>query len=180
MALIKCIECGNKVSDQAKSCPECGCPVEPKKIEKKIVCFECGASISDKNETCPKCGVPLKEISKNKASKKEPINFFKAENTTKTPKFDWNNKKIKFLAWVFCGIALLYFLNSIFAPTPPQYIRTPVYVPTPSQPAPVDRCRACKIMGDCSFVPGCITRQENCQFKFNDITGNWEKNCTSF
>ena len=176
MALITCVECGNKVSDKAECCPECGCPVEL-----KITCFECGASISDKNKICPKCGVPLKEISKNKAYKKEPINFFKAENTTKTPKFDWNDKKIKFLSWVFCGIALLYFLNSIFAPSPPS---PSIIVPNRSipfsQPAPVDRCRACKIMGDCSFVPGCITRQENCQFKFNEITGNWEKNCTSF
>ena len=58
MGLITCVECGNKVSDKAKCCPECGCPVEL-----KITCFECGASISDKDEICPKCGVPLKEIS---------------------------------------------------------------------------------------------------------------------
>ena len=28
MALIKCTECGAMISDQAKSCPKCGCPVE--------------------------------------------------------------------------------------------------------------------------------------------------------
>ena len=27
MSLIKCIECGNEVSEFAKSCPKCGCPV---------------------------------------------------------------------------------------------------------------------------------------------------------
>lgn len=27
MALIKCPECGNTVSDKANSCPNCGCPV---------------------------------------------------------------------------------------------------------------------------------------------------------
>ena len=27
MALIKCKECGNMVSDRAKTCPKCGCPV---------------------------------------------------------------------------------------------------------------------------------------------------------
>lgn len=27
MALINCNECGNEVSDKAKSCPKCGCPV---------------------------------------------------------------------------------------------------------------------------------------------------------
>ena len=171
MALITCVECGNKVSDKAECCPECGCPVEL-----KITCFECGASISDKNEICPKCGVPLKEISKNKAYNKEPINFFKAENTTKTPKFDWNDKKIKFLSWVFCGIALIYFLNIIFAPSPP------IMVPNRSVPFSnpgASVCQSCRILGDCSAFPQC-TRQSNCQLRFNDITGNWERNCSSF
>lgn len=27
MALIKCSECGNRVSDLAKSCPNCGAPI---------------------------------------------------------------------------------------------------------------------------------------------------------
>lgn len=28
MALIKCIECGKEFSNMAKSCPNCGCPIE--------------------------------------------------------------------------------------------------------------------------------------------------------
>lgn len=28
MALIKCPECGREVSDKAKNCPFCGCPIE--------------------------------------------------------------------------------------------------------------------------------------------------------
>ena len=28
MALIKCIDCGKEVSDKAKVCPNCGCPIE--------------------------------------------------------------------------------------------------------------------------------------------------------
>lgn len=28
MALVKCIECGNMISEKAQSCPKCGCPVE--------------------------------------------------------------------------------------------------------------------------------------------------------
>lgn len=27
MALIKCPECGKEISDKAKSCPNCGCPI---------------------------------------------------------------------------------------------------------------------------------------------------------
>ena len=28
MALIKCRECGNLISDKASRCPKCGCPVD--------------------------------------------------------------------------------------------------------------------------------------------------------
>ena len=27
MSLIKCIECGNDVSEYAEACPKCGCPI---------------------------------------------------------------------------------------------------------------------------------------------------------
>ena len=35
MALIKCSECGKKISDKAKSCPNCGCPIIKEKKRKK-------------------------------------------------------------------------------------------------------------------------------------------------
>ena len=35
MALIKCKECGKEVSDKAKTCPNCGCPIF-KEVVKKI------------------------------------------------------------------------------------------------------------------------------------------------
>ena len=28
MALIKCPECGKEISDKAKTCPNCGCPIK--------------------------------------------------------------------------------------------------------------------------------------------------------
>ena len=39
MALLKCYECGQKVSDRASACPHCGAPVI---IKKTKVCEECG------------------------------------------------------------------------------------------------------------------------------------------
>lgn len=39
MALIKCRECGKEVSDRARNCPNCGCP-----IDTKIYCPKCGSS----------------------------------------------------------------------------------------------------------------------------------------
>ena len=39
MAMIKCPECGHQVSDKAKSCPNCGAP-----IDTKVYCPNCGSS----------------------------------------------------------------------------------------------------------------------------------------
>ena len=36
MALIKCNECGKEISDKAKTCPNCGCPIEEIKIKEKV------------------------------------------------------------------------------------------------------------------------------------------------
>lgn len=40
MALIKCTECGEMISDKATVCPHCGAP-----IEKMTKCEDCGANI---------------------------------------------------------------------------------------------------------------------------------------
>ena len=58
MALVKCSECGKQVSDQAKVCVHCGCP-----IEKKQFCPECGKEVSDKATVCPTCGCPINNTS---------------------------------------------------------------------------------------------------------------------
>lgn len=34
MALIECSECSNKISDKAKSCPNCGCPIQVDNVVK--------------------------------------------------------------------------------------------------------------------------------------------------
>ena len=174
MGLITCVECGNKVSDKAKCCPECGCPVEL-----KITCFECGASISDKDEICPKCGVPLKEISNRKVNSQRNINVTEGASfidPQKTPKIG-QNKLIKQSLFAFFGcFGVFYFLGKIFAPSPP------IMVPNRSVPFSnpgASVCQSCRILGDCSAFPQC-TRQSNCQLRFNDITGNWERNCSSF
>ena len=39
MAIIKCPECGKEVSNKARSCPNCGAP-----IDKKTYCPKCGSS----------------------------------------------------------------------------------------------------------------------------------------
>ncbi len=54
MALIKCGECGQMVSDKAEACPHCGCPVE-----KMMACPECGSNIEGWESYCKNCGYPL-------------------------------------------------------------------------------------------------------------------------
>ena len=36
MALIKCSECQNEVSDKAKTCPNCGCPITPGQQKQEV------------------------------------------------------------------------------------------------------------------------------------------------
>lgn len=78
MALIKCSECGKDVSDTAKSCIHCGCP-----IEKKVVCSECGLETSEANNVCPNCGNKL------------GTNFSISVNA---PKANFGNKKVRKIA----------------------------------------------------------------------------------
>ena len=40
MALIKCSECKEEISDKALKCPHCGCPNNP-----KVKCPECNSDI---------------------------------------------------------------------------------------------------------------------------------------
>lgn len=63
MALIKCSECGNEISDKAKVCINCGYKMQKKE---KIHCKECGNEINDKEKACSKCGCPIRKIKFNK------------------------------------------------------------------------------------------------------------------
>lgn len=65
MALIKCNECGKKMSDHAKMCPNCGCD------NNIMFCPECDKQLSSKASMCPNCGCPIKGY---KVSTNEDIN----------------------------------------------------------------------------------------------------------
>ena len=54
MSLINCPECKKEISDQATSCPNCGCPIEPKKV-----CLECGNELNATDPICYHCGCPV-------------------------------------------------------------------------------------------------------------------------
>lgn len=66
MALIKCPECGERISENAASCPYCGTPMND-----KIFCKFCGKQIDKDCVICPECGKQIKEL--NQASDKNII-----------------------------------------------------------------------------------------------------------
>lgn len=69
MALIKCPECNNDVSENASVCPKCGCPINDKNTEKGIVrikhCPECGQDLEYGKTLCKNCGYDSMVVSNN-------------------------------------------------------------------------------------------------------------------
>lgn len=61
MAMIKCPECGQEISDKAKKCIHCGKVLIEEKALKQKVCKECGKAISEEDKICPNCGCPVEE-----------------------------------------------------------------------------------------------------------------------
>lgn len=94
MAIIKCPECGEKISDKAPACIHCGFPLSllkqeerkespleirpsSKLSEEKQMCINCGSRVSVSYSQCPNCGlnfltgdVPVK---KSKAAEANPM-----------------------------------------------------------------------------------------------------------
>jgi hypothetical protein len=62
MAIIKCPECGQSVSELAANCPGCGCPINGN-IDH---CPECGAVVLKTYEECPVCHCPIKKMEEQK------------------------------------------------------------------------------------------------------------------
>lgn len=73
MALIKCSNCGEEISDRARKCPKCGCIIQKPKVTK--ICEECGTELEDGTKICPKCGcpVPASDAEKKRKKKKNTI-----------------------------------------------------------------------------------------------------------
>lgn len=64
MAMIKCPECGQEISDKAKKCIHCGNVFVEEKPKTKI-CPECGKENPIDAEECTQCGCPFEGNEKN-------------------------------------------------------------------------------------------------------------------
>lgn len=92
MAMIKCPECGGKISDKAKSCPKCGCPINEEKENIKIVpakCPSCGANIEvNKDDNKTKCDFCHTNIIVDDAIKRLKIDVSGKVEVNNLPKLD--------------------------------------------------------------------------------------------
>ena len=101
MALLKCIECNNDVSEFAEICPKCGCPVSKTKEEREkliqnfddiITCPLCKvkrskSEIISNNNKCRVCGYDFTttEDELKKMKEKSSSQSTKPTNTPKCP-----------------------------------------------------------------------------------------------
>lgn len=69
MALVKCSECGQEMSDRALSCPHCG------NVNQFIYCPDCDKKISRKAKACPHCGCVISADSITTGDKGENYNL---------------------------------------------------------------------------------------------------------
>ncbi len=118
MALIKCTNCGEAVSDKAKTCPSCGVSLIEESTIEPLTCSECGTEIPEGRDSCSKCGCP---VSKNGEVKKTESCSSKITHNPATivPK----KKTIIVLAALVLLIATLavwfiFFRNGSVAPDP--------------------------------------------------------------
>lgn len=85
MALIKCPNCGNEVSDKADHCVHCGYALTGKSQTGRggdVICPECGHRAYPEKGHCPRCGCPIAG-----AVERHPSGFNSSEQPgSKTPK----------------------------------------------------------------------------------------------
>ena len=67
MAMVKCPNCGEMISDRAKECVHCGYKLNNFTVQ----CPDCGTYVSEDLDVCPKCGCPLHERQPDKKRKKK-------------------------------------------------------------------------------------------------------------
>lgn len=75
MALIKCENCGNDISEKAQTCPHCGKIMIEEVIKETLpmTCEDCGSVIPDGAESCPSCGCPVAQAKENVGIKAQRI-----------------------------------------------------------------------------------------------------------
>lgn len=83
MAMIACPNCGEQISDKAKTCVHCGALLQP---EEKRVCEECGTELEEGMEVCPSCGCPVAQNREESTDVPQQVEVTGVRMTKKTKK----------------------------------------------------------------------------------------------
>ena len=106
MALIKCSQCGQEISDKASKCIHCGAP-----ILKLQTCEECGNKYSAQDKLCPSCGCPSnKKFSSFSSEKEREIELFLISSDYYPPEL-YNEVKSWLMTLSDKQLSLIYDLN---------------------------------------------------------------------
>lgn len=111
MALIKCPECGWKISDKADSCPGCGYPINKDiNMNKNQLnkCPYCGDPVNGTDEYCESCGMRL---SSYKDEHQNKSNQFFSDSDKSNHYSNTKPKKGRFLKPIIFTIILFVFLG---------------------------------------------------------------------
>ncbi len=123
MAMIKCPECGEEISDKAKTCPHCGVEI--------FVCPECG-QVSLGNGPCKSCGyaLPVETVEKTHDSGKvSEKNLFDRwidsapEEKTKKIIFDVISALFIIIPAIFGFIWYFHSFDNYFGVTPEKLLQ---------------------------------------------------------
>ncbi len=95
-----CVNCGNKLEEEWKVCPECGTEVIKQKEEKKIeilekrVCEKCGNELQNDWVKCPFCGYTKETVSfQQKKEQNVEVKKFEFEGFRRTGRFGFKYYK---------------------------------------------------------------------------------------
>ena len=94
-----CVNCGNKLEEQWKVCPQCGTEVIREKEDivveepQKQVCEKCGNELQDDWVKCPFCGYTKEGDIQQSAEKNGNVNKFEFEGFRRTGRFGFKYYK---------------------------------------------------------------------------------------
>ena len=108
--MIKCPECGERVSTMAGTCPHCGINIAGNLKQ----CPNCNEYCLNSQDTCPYCGTPLSVITEEHIERQDNAEMPAAAKKKKTPAKKRNKAlifSIVFAAVLFLIIGGLYYLD---------------------------------------------------------------------